>query len=113
MKATKIPVVSLWIHQVRSEEHTSELQVTSGYLVCRLLLEKTGTPGRTRTGTGRENARRRDSDLHAATAPTVPRPDTSTAVNSASFSPPYYFLISRNRQNRGIPFLTQNRCQSR
>src|SRR5438552_11159376 len=37
-----MPVCSLFIHSVRSEEHTSELQ-SPDHLVCRLLLEKKKT----------------------------------------------------------------------
>ena len=36
-KGTSTPII--WNNQIRSEEHTSELQ-SQAYLVCRLLLEK-------------------------------------------------------------------------
>src|SRR5690625_6602920 len=46
--------------QVRSEEHTSELQ-SRGHLVCRLLLEKKKNPGRRERSWAREGVPERDS----------------------------------------------------
>src|SRR5690625_6456527 len=42
MEAFRKPQIDNYIHRIRSEEHTSELQ-SRGHLVCRLLLEKKNT----------------------------------------------------------------------
>src|SRR2546425_6224421 len=47
------------LRQVRSEEHTSELQ-SLAYLVCRLLLEKKKTPERHEIGQVRDTDHRED-----------------------------------------------------
>src|SRR5207253_6397823 len=41
---SKAPIFRIGAGELRSEEHTSELQ-SRGHLVCRLLLEKKKTPG--------------------------------------------------------------------
>src|SRR6059036_473255 len=76
---------------LRSEEHTSELQSTVGYLVCRLLLEKkknwTSFRSRSAESSRTRNSRRSDG-------PSIHTPDRAATSACRPLSRSFFFFLN-------------------